>query len=378
MAVLVVILMCVLFITADVLVRILIQKRQNAKLKSERENALYVGLRLEFTDDAKSLKRVEVNSPKAWILAVDDEQIVLDSFRKILVMAGYSIDTVETGQEALGLVQKNNYDFVFTDFKMPDMNGLEVTKAVKHFRPDVDVIMITGYATIESAVETMKHGAMDYVQKPFTEDELVAFVNKTLIRRQDRIERERRPTVHLVTPSQGASSRKYEINIPTGLFITPKHTWMQIELNGMVRVGIDDFVQKIIGAVDGLELPVEGTFFKKGDPLFTIRQGNKTAKITAPVSGQVALVNSELAEHLEYLNMNPYELGWICRIEPQNLPEELQTLKIGGAATSWYQEEIDRFQKLLVNDPATQNKDTPTNAPMNEKTWEAFCNLFLR
>ncbi|MBF0352941.1 MAG: response regulator [SAR324 cluster bacterium] len=378
MAVLVVILMCVLFITADVLVRLLIQKRQNAKLKSERENALYVGLRLEFTDEAKSLKRVEVSNPKAWILAVDDEQIVLDSFRKILVMAGYSIDTVETGQEALGLVQKNNYDFVFTDFKMPDMNGLDVTKAVKHFRPDVDVIMITGYATIESAVETMKHGAMDYVQKPFTEDELVAFVNKTLIRRQDRIERERRPTVHLVTPSQGASSQKYEINIPTGLFITPKHTWMQIELNGMVRMGIDDFVQKIIGEVDGLELPVEGTFFKKGDLLFTIRQGNKTAQITAPISGQVALVNSELTEHLEYLNMNPYELGWICRIEPQNLPEELQTLKIGGAATSWYQEEIDRFQKLLVNDPATQNKEATTNVPMNEKTWEAFCNLFLR
>ena len=121
------------------------------------------------------------------ILAVDDEGIVLDSFRKILALEGYSVDTVETGPEALGLVQKHPYDFVFTDLKMPQMNGLEVTKAVKHLRPDVDEVMITGFGTIESAVEAMKFGALDYVQKPFTQDELVAFVNKALIRRANRI-----------------------------------------------------------------------------------------------------------------------------------------------------------------------------------------------
>ena len=82
-----------------------------------------MGLRLEFADEAASLKRVQVDNPKARILAVDDEPIVLDSFRKILVLAGYSVDTVETGPEALALVRRNDYEFAFTDLKMPGMDG---------------------------------------------------------------------------------------------------------------------------------------------------------------------------------------------------------------------------------------------------------------
>ena len=127
--------------------------------------------------------------------------MILDSFRKILVLDGYSVDTVQTGQEALGLLQSHHYDFVFTDLKMPTMDGVEVTKSVKHMRPDIDVVIITGYATVETAVECMKHGAMDYVQKPFTEDELLAFVKKSLIKRQDRIQKQLKPKVHITTMS---------------------------------------------------------------------------------------------------------------------------------------------------------------------------------
>ena len=76
-------------------------------------------LKLDFTSEAKTLKRAEVENPKAKILCVDDEEVILGSFRKILVLDGYSVDTVETGQEALGLIQKHHYDFVFTDLKMP-------------------------------------------------------------------------------------------------------------------------------------------------------------------------------------------------------------------------------------------------------------------
>ena len=88
---------------------------------------------------------------------------ILDSFRKILVVAGFAIDTLESGWEALGLVQKNKYGFVLTDLKMPEMDGLDVVKGLEHFSPETDVIVITGYATIESAVDAMEYGAMDVV-----------------------------------------------------------------------------------------------------------------------------------------------------------------------------------------------------------------------
>jgi len=186
MVLLIVVITVIVFIIVDFALRVFFQKQQELKLRKEREAALDIGLKLDFSEEATTLKRVEVKEPKARILAVDDEAIILDSFRKILVVAGYSIDTVEKGREALGLIRKHDYDFVFTDLKMPEMDGLEVTKAVRHLRPDIDVIVITGYASIETAVETMKYGAMDYVQKPFTEDELIAFFNKSLIRRKDK------------------------------------------------------------------------------------------------------------------------------------------------------------------------------------------------
>ena len=167
--------------------------------RAERVEALAESLRLDFTRESKTLKRVEVKDPEARILCVDDEEIILDSLRKILVLDGYSIDTVETGQEALGLVQVHDYDFVFTDLKMPAMSGTDVAKSVKHLRPDVDVVIITGYATVESAVECMKHGALDYIEKPFTEDELRLFVKRALIKRQDRIEKQLKPIAAMFT-----------------------------------------------------------------------------------------------------------------------------------------------------------------------------------
>ncbi|MGK5093924.1 response regulator [Deltaproteobacteria bacterium TL4] len=376
MVIIVVILTIVSFVALDILIRMAIRKIQEANAHKERENALKVDLKLDYTDDAKSLKHVEVSNPKAWILAVDDEAIVLDSFRKILVLAGYSVDTVENGKEALGLIQKNNYDFVFTDLKMPEVNGLEVTKAVKYLRPDIDVIMITGYASVESAVDTMKHGAMDYVQKPFTEDELVDFVNKSLIRRQDRIEKHIRPAVRLVTSSVKASKERYEFNIPAGVFVSSKHTWINLEMNGMVRVGIDDFVQKNMGLLDNVDLPEVGKALQKGDLLFTIHQQGHSVGIVSPISGQVAAVNQELLEHLEYVQMKPYELGWFCSIEPSKLPEEFQSLRIGSAAIAWYQEEIERY-KEVAKLRATVAQDEASVA-MSDEAWNTFCRLFLR
>jgi CheY-like chemotaxis protein len=337
----------IVFIIVDFSLRVYFQRRQELKLRKEREEALDTGLRLDFSEEAKTLKRVEVKDPKARILAVDDESIILDSFRKILVVAGYSIDTVEKGREALGLILKRDYDFVFTDLKMPEMDGLEVTKAVKHLRPDIDVIVITGYASIETAVETMKYGAMDYVQKPFTEDELIAFFNKSLIKRRDRIERQMKPTVRLITPSTKESGSQHEFNVPAGIFISRNHTWVNVEMNGTARIGIDDFVRKIIKTIDKVELPKLNKEIKKGETLLVIKHNSHAIDITSPISGKVTLLNTEHLEHPELIGLIPFELSWMCCIEPTNLSEELRSLKIGADSINWYKEEIDKYSEIV-------------------------------
>ena len=383
MVLLIVLVTVVVFILVDLLLRVTLRRAAEKKARREREEALAVALRLDFTDEATSLKRVEVKSPRARILAVDDEAIVLDSIRRILVVAGYSVDTVETGPEALGLVRKNDYDFVFTDFKMPDMDGVEVTKAVKHLRPDVDVIMVTGYASVESAVETMKHGAMDYIQKPFTEDELTNLVNRLVIRRQARLEKETAPSIHLVTPSVGESSSRHEINVPAGVFVANSHSWVGIHMNGLVRVGVDDFTQKTIGRIDAVELPEQGSTVRRGEPLFTLRRGSRRLAVPSPLSARVTGLNAALLDRPELIKLKPYELGWVCTMEPTDLTGDLRELRIGADAVSWYRDEIDRCtamirQALRAREASGKSVDEGNGDGLDEVAWEVVGQAFIQ
>ncbi len=382
MVLLIVVVTIIVFVLVDFALRVFLQKRQELKLRKERKEALDIGLKLDVSEEAKTLKRVEVKEPKARILAVDDEPIILDSFRKILVVAGYSIDTVEKGQEALGLVLKNDYDFVFTDLKMPEMDGLEVTKAVKHLRPDIDVIVITGYASIETAVETMKYGAMDYVQKPFTEDELINFFNKCLIKRKDRLERQMKPTARLITPSTKESDSQREFNVPAGIFIAQNHTWVNVEMNGTARVGLDEFVRKTITNIGAVELPKPNKKIKKGEPLFSIRHNSHTYDISSPLSGTVTLVNTEHLEHPEWIASKPFELSWMCCVDPSNLAEELHSLKIGVDSINWYREEIDRYSAIAKRVEKERRQAVPSGSAdeiaQKQKTDEVFLEAFAK
>ncbi len=336
----------IVFIIVDLIIRFVAKKLREKKIRQEREEALKESLKLDFSREAKTLKRAEVENPKARILCVDDEPVVLDSFRKILVLDGYSVDTVENGKEALGLIQNHSYDFVFTDLKMPEMDGVEVTKAVKHIRPDIDVVIITGYATVETAVECMKYGAMDYVQKPFTEDELLEFTKKLLIKRQERIRKTLQPKVHIAHLEETMEAATPEFLIPGGVFISEGHCWLNINDEGIAKVGIDDFAKKLIGKIDAIEFPNLGMIVKKGQPLFTIKQQNRQITFNSPVSGKVVDINNPLRHNIELLDFTPYDRNWICRIDTEELDNEVKLLKIGKAAVEFYQKDIERFLQL--------------------------------
>jgi CheY-like chemotaxis protein len=350
----------ILFVFLNLLSRELFRKFHEMKRQAEREEVLAESLQLDFTRESKTLKRVEVPEPVARILCVDDEEVILDSFRKILVLDGYSVDTVETGQEALGLIQTHDYDFVFTDLKMPAMSGTEVAKSVKHLRPDIDVVIITGFATVESAVECMKYGAMDYVEKPFTEDELRMFVKHALIRRHDRIEKQLKPRVHVLGTAASDQSAGGEFSVPGGVLVSQGHCWVSLAQDGSAKIGLDDFARKLIGRIDTIELPEVGTRVKAGEQLFGIRQGDRHAHFRAPLSGKVIKVNGDLGKGNGALENLSYGRSWVCVIEGEALDEELPGLKIGKSAVALFQQDIDRFRAFLqqgndavVADPAS-------------------------
>jgi glycine cleavage system H lipoate-binding protein len=254
------------------------------------------------------------------------------------------VDTVEHGPEALGLVQRHDYDFVFTDLKMPDMDGVEVVKAVKHLRPDVDVVVITGYGSIETAVQTLQQGACEYVQKPFTADELGEFAKKLLFKREARLEAARRPNVRVVSPEMAEVVPASEYCVPGGAFLSTGHAWVRIEPEGQVRIGIDDFIRKALGTVKNITLPERGKTVKQGDILFTLNGASGTVHVAAPLSGRVEHGNAGLNTEPAELMRSPYDRGWVCMLTPSDLAAELPSLKIGKPVIDWYQEEITRLR----------------------------------
>ncbi len=355
-----------LFAIADVIIRTVITKMKQKKIREAREVILNESLNVDLSStEAKSLKRVEVENPKAKIICVDDEAIILDSFRKILVLDGYSVDTVENGREALEMLKTHHYDFLFTDLKMPIMDGVEVTKATKALRPDIDVVIITGFASVETAVETMKYGAVDYVQKPFTEDELLAFTQKAHIKREARIKKELKPKVHISHAHSSEDFNSGEFAIPGGIFLSKNHCWVSIEADGSAKTGIDDFAKKLIGNIDDIEMPNLGMKANKGSVLFSVKQKNRTLAFVSPVSGVVTKINTALKDDMDGMNITPYETSWICSIDADNLDNELKDLKIGKSAVAFYHKEIDRYTDAIT-ELRVKDKDVDKNKPLFE------------
>jgi len=116
----------------------------------------------------------------AKILVVDDELIVCESCKRILEEEDYEVEMALGGREALEKMRANSFDVVITDLKMPEIDGMEILKILRAEYPDTIVIMITGFSTVETAVEAMKIGAFDYIPKPFTPDEVSIVVKKAI------------------------------------------------------------------------------------------------------------------------------------------------------------------------------------------------------
>lgn len=114
------------------------------------------------------------------VLVVDDEQSVRESLNKVLSKEGFRVLEAEAGEEALAICRKEFVNVVLTDLKMPEMDGLELLKALKLLLPDVSVIMMTAFGTVEKAVEAMKEGASDFILKPFKRFDLEKSISKAL------------------------------------------------------------------------------------------------------------------------------------------------------------------------------------------------------
>lgn len=118
------------------------------------------------------------------ILVIDDEEVVGESLRRTFQDDGYVIEIAHSGLEGLQKTRRDKFDLAIVDLKMPDISGLDVIKKIKEEQPDMMMVMITGYSTVDSATEALKTGAFDYLPKPFTPEEISNVVEKALETKQ--------------------------------------------------------------------------------------------------------------------------------------------------------------------------------------------------
>ncbi|MDH4196999.1 MAG: response regulator, partial [Candidatus Aminicenantes bacterium] len=127
-------------------------------------------------------------STPASILVVDDEMGIREGCRRVLAGEGYAIDLAEDGMVGLAKVQEKPYDLILVDLMMPGIGGLDLIQKIHEIDPEIILVVITGYATIETAVEATKRGAYDYLPKPFTPEALSVLVKRGLEKRDLRLE----------------------------------------------------------------------------------------------------------------------------------------------------------------------------------------------
>ncbi|MFC1683285.1 diguanylate cyclase [Candidatus Zixiibacteriota bacterium] len=133
-------------------------------------------------DNTKKKPEDLQDTEQVRVLVVDDEEIVRSFLVDVLSEEGYQVRAVPSGEEAIVLFERETYDLIITDIKMPGTNGMEVLRSAKTMDPNQNVIVMTGYASTETAVESMKLGAGDYITKPFNLDQIKIVVAKTLER----------------------------------------------------------------------------------------------------------------------------------------------------------------------------------------------------
>jgi len=153
---------------------------------------------------AESLKK---NTSMPRILAIDDEQSILESLKEILEYENHQVDIASEGETGVEMFQNNKYDAVFLDIKMPKMDGLEVLDQLNQLSADVPVIMISGHGTIDTAVESIKKGAFDFIEKPLDLNRLLvtlrnAMDRKDLVRETRQLKKKIAKTYDIVGESE--------------------------------------------------------------------------------------------------------------------------------------------------------------------------------
>jgi CheY-like chemotaxis protein len=241
---------------------------------------------------------------KGRILVLDDDPIVTLSCKRILGAEGYSISTVEKGEDALNKLAKEDFDLLISDVRLPDISGMEVLKESRILKPKTDVVIITGYPTLDDAKESTRLGALEYIEKPFTPDFMLNAAKKVFdtrgwILRQAFID-DFRDSVSPVKDNENP------------VIFYKDGTWAKPYKNGLWEIGCDLRYWMLSGNlmyvefIKNMERLVAGQSFAR-----IYSSSGKGSDLLSPMNGELKEINMKANDVMCALIKDHLSEGWL-------------------------------------------------------------------
>ncbi len=254
------------------------------------------------------------------ILVIDDEQVVIEAVIKICSSEGFKVDKASSAEEGLEKITSNSYKLIICDIMLPEKDGFAILEELNLSKISTPIIMTTGFSTVENAVRSLNTGAIDFIPKPFTADELLNPIYRGL---------------KYIEIQNLISNSSYDKSDPSIIYVPcpAKYyrlgygAWVSVEHSGSVLIGLTDLFLKTIDNFNKIELQKTEDEIIQGTSCGQIlTEDNKFHNILSPISGRIIEVNSKIIEDKSIIEKDPYFNGWLYRIIPSDLEYELKHL----------------------------------------------------
>ena len=247
------------------------------------------------------------------ILIVDDEEVVINSVIKIASFEKYSIVGVNDASTAFKKIDETDFDLIISDIMMPNIDGFKFLAELEARRISTPLIMTTGYSTIENAVQSLYQGAIDFIPKPFTVDEMISVLHRGI--RYCELKKTQKSGSAIIVPC------------PAKYFRLGYSSWMIKETEGSVLIGATDLFVKTVGQVKNVEMHFPNGILIQASPGIKIEaEYGLIHQLFSPLSGTIIDRNENLIDDPALLEKDPYFDGWIYRIIPTEFDYEMKLL----------------------------------------------------
>lgn len=254
------------------------------------------------------------------ILVVDDEQVVIDAILKISSLENFRVDTALDINEAINKLHINEYKLIICDVMMPDIDGFQFLHLLLQKKIASPVIMTTGYSTVENAVKSLYEGAIDFIPKPFTADEMLNAILRGM----------KYTEIQKVIESckrRGDNEAMIYVTCPAKYSRLGFSSWTLIEHTGTALIGITDLFIKIINSIDRIELfKIDDELIQGNTAALIIDERGLTHPVLSPVTGRIVELNELLSSEPAIIEKDPFFSGWLYRVIPTNVDYELKNL----------------------------------------------------